>query len=367
MSTKDMQNRKLVVVRVLAIVFLFVGLVGWLVPFFPGRAFRSHTELPNSEPHGIAIDKEGNIYCGSAFYGRIQKYDPNGRFLRGFDTHGGTGMGTDFGFYTEDLNLCILISGLARSQKDSFYRLTVYDSKGNVLSTEKYTKPGTDYFYPVNNRVADSAGNIYLFKGFLFPRVIRTSENGAKSAIIKTPLWLWFFQAPFPSFAFFFVSMFIIIFLAKEAVLLKATVAYFSKRENLRKVIRTVLVVIGLALVLILLIFRGLKTYPMIVIFGLVSFAIMLVLVGLVSLVYALKRTWHYRKHYPEFSGKWTTGSMRERLEFGRAIREKTATDPLLCKMDAKMSKFVKLWFLIWLILFLLVSSIVIFAHVVRK
>ena len=194
-----MQSRKLIVVRVSATIFLFVGLIGWFVPFL-ARPFKSDTELPNSEPHGIAIDKEGNIYCASAFYGRIQKYDPNGRFLRGFGTHGGTGMGTDFGFYIDGSNLYILISGLARSQKDSFYKLTVYDSKGNVLSTEKYTKPGTDYFYPVNNRVADSAGNIYLFKGFLFPRVIRTSENGAKSTIIKTPLWLWFFQAPFPLF-----------------------------------------------------------------------------------------------------------------------------------------------------------------------
>ncbi len=355
------QKRKLRYIQALAILFLVIGSIGYFAPYL-FAPFHSYTELPNSEPHGIAIDKEGNIYCGSKGYtGRIQKYSPDGKFIRGFDTHGGTWRGTDFGFYFNgEGNLCILFSGLSRSKRDSFYRLTIYDSKGNALKTEEYTKPGTDYFNPVKNQVVDSAGNTYIFKGFLFPRVIKQTPEGGASIIISTPIWLWFFQAPFPAFAFFFVSILILVYLSDGAAYLEATLKDLSDSKKRRKIIMAALVILLFIFAAVVLIFVCRKTYPAIIIFAFISFGVMFVLVGLVSLVYALKRTWYYRKHYPEFSDKRAICSIRERLEFAKAIRETTANDPLLRKMEAKMSKFVKICFVVWFVILIIAAITII-------
>lgn len=226
------QNKVLMNVKRIAILFFFIGAIGLFVAFLAGP-YKPSTELPNSEPHGIVLDKKGNIYCGSKFYGRIQKYGPDGKFIRGFDTHGGIGWGTDFGFYLDESGyLCIQISGIERSSKDILYKTTVYDHEGAIIRTEEHTKPGIDHRYRVKNNISDSIKNTYDFKGFLFPRVIKQTKDGTKSVIIRTPTWLWFFQAPFPSFAFFLISMFIIILLANEAALLKTVINYLSNKKT---------------------------------------------------------------------------------------------------------------------------------------
>lgn len=349
-----MRNTKLAILKLFATLFLLVGLVGWFAPL----KSRSYTEIPNSEPHGIDVDNDGNIYCGSAFYGRIQKYTSDGRFIRGFDTHGGTGWGSDFGFYLdEDGHLCIRVSGLAPASKGSFHRTTVYDSEGNIVETEEYTSPDRDYAYPVKNTVLDAIGNVYTLKGFLFPRVVKHTKDGHDSVIIRTPVWLWFFQAPFPAFAFFFGSTFMVIFLSGDAALLKAAVKYFSVRGRLRTTVISGVFLIGVVAFLVFLMLLGLKKSPMVAILGFISLAIAVALAGLILVVYSLRWTWYFHKHYPDLSKK-RARSMKDRLEFGRVVRASTASDPVLFKMKSNMKKVVGLCFLAWLTLFLLVSII---------
>jgi|GEM_PF-6588896 len=343
------QNRKFIIIRVLAIIFLFLGLIGWFVPFF-GAPYNSSTELPNSDPHGIDIDKEDNIYCGSASYGRVQMYNQYGKFIRGFDTHGGTGRGSNFCFYLDESNhLCIHVYSLAKSEKDTFHKITIYDPDGEVVGQEKYTSPENVYFCSVKNTATDSKSNVYTFKGILFPRVIRRVINGEKSVIIQTPLWLWFFQSPFPAFTFFFVSMFIIIFLADNAALLEYTVNILSVRENQSKLLKSMVTVIIIIAALIISIVYGLKTSSMMVIFGFISLIITIALAGLVLLLYGLRWTWYFHRNYSELS-KNRLHSMKERLEHGRSIREATANDPFLGKIKTRTKKIVILCFLIWII-----------------
>jgi len=348
--------------------FLLLGAIGWFAPFL-GRPFRSWIELPNTEPHGIVLDGNGNIYCGSKGYGRIQKYNPDGKFLRGFDTHGGFWRGTDFGFYFNDKgNLCILVSGLARSHRDSFYRLTVYDSKGNVLKTEKYTKPGTDYFYPFKNQVADSAGNIYVFKGFLFPRVVKQTLGGDRAVIISTPVWLWFFQAPFPAFAFFFVSMFIIIFLGFKATAAELSIPIINlivNREKLpsrRKFIFVVLGIIGIVILLSIIIPIGLKTYPLLVIFGFVSFAITLAIIMLLAFICLVLTQWRCIKvDFKLWKNSIFASSLKTRYEAGRSLRPLMDQDPITQKTGKVSTKIVLLCLLVWFVILVLAICVVLY------
>lgn len=237
-------------VQISAAIVLLVGLIGWLAPFYTS-SFCPYIERPNSQPHGIAIDKGGNIYCGSKFYGRIQKYSANGKFLHGYDTHGGVGWGTDFDFYlTETNNICVRISGLARSGKGSLQKITVYDSEGKVVEHKEYISPESNYHHPVKNWISDEDNNIYNFKGFLFPRVVKNLRNGNESLVIITPIWLWFFQSPFPAFAFFFISMFLLIFLNQDAALLNVVKDYLQQKGRFLRI--GIYVVISFILVLLI-------------------------------------------------------------------------------------------------------------------
>ncbi|MCX5634285.1 MAG: hypothetical protein NTW55_00370 [Planctomycetota bacterium] len=205
-------RKNLNIKRKLAKVFLFIGVIGWFSPFL-SLPFRPYAELPNSMPHGIDVDKEGNIYCGSKFYGRIQKYYSDGRFACGYDTEGGTERGSDFSFHiTDNGQLSIMISNMVKDKKQSAYHEKIYDDKCKLMSAANYNND-KDRMYKIKDSVVYGAGNRFIFKGFLFPRVIKETSNGDKSIIISTPIWLWFFQGPLPAFVFCFVSMFILIFI----------------------------------------------------------------------------------------------------------------------------------------------------------
>ncbi len=200
-----MRNKKSNNLIALSAFFLLLGAIGWFLPF-GGWPSDPHTQAPNSEPHGIALDSKGNIYCGSKFYGRVQKYYPNGRFSLGFDTKGGTGRGSDFGFHINEKDqLCITVSSISKDNKGAVHHLRVYDEQGTLINSERSESDKRNYTHRMNNIISDSSGNLYTFKGFLFPRVIKETPSKQKHNIVTTPVWLWFIKAPFPDLAFFFI------------------------------------------------------------------------------------------------------------------------------------------------------------------
>ena len=48
-------------------------------------------ELPLGDAEGLGVDAKGRIYVGSPSYGRIQRYEPDGRFDRGWALRAGKG------------------------------------------------------------------------------------------------------------------------------------------------------------------------------------------------------------------------------------------------------------------------------------
>ena len=352
-------KNKLLITRIVLIAFMFIGLIGWLTPFLV-KSFDPYTELPLSEPHGIGIDNEENLYCASKFYGRVQKYNKDGKFIRGFDTKGGTEMGSDFGFYINDEdNLCILTSGLGLSKKDSLYILRTYNSEGNEIHIQRYTKAGTDYFYPVLNKVTDSLGNYYIFKGFLFPRVIKETQLGNRSVIIRSPLQLWLFQAPFPAFGFFFVSMFIMFFLMDESALWEAIKEHLQQKGKLKRMTIYVSVVCILTVAVVYLIFLGAKTYPATVIVGIISLGVMVIITGLLCIVYAFRWSYHLRKYYPDL---FQVGfdSVKQSIEHSKAVKSTTANDTVLLQIKTNMIKTIKLCVFIWLLTYSIIVFIIV-------
>jgi hypothetical protein len=185
--------------------FLIIGAIGWLVPW-TGLTSSTRIELPNSERQGLFIDKDGNIFCGSSSYQRIQMYDADGDFIRGFNTHVGKGRGSYFSFTIEDNKLNIRLYRSLVQKAGALDRLIIYDLDGTLISTDDYQSPPNSKHYVENSRT-DAKGNHYSFIGILFPRVVMISKDDDTSIVIRSPAWLWFFQAPFPAVAFIVLSL----------------------------------------------------------------------------------------------------------------------------------------------------------------
>ncbi len=363
-SSSKMKTGKLIVVRV-ATLLLFVGIIGWVVPFF-GWPLR--TESPNSEPHGIVLDSNGNIYCGSKFYGRIQKYYPDGRFARGFDTEGGTGRGSDFGFrINEKDQLCIIVSGISKDNKGSMYRLRVYDEEGKLIHTEKSKSDKRNYMHNMEDFAIDSDRNLYTFKGFLFPRVVKQTLTGDTSIIISTPIWLWFFQSPFPAFAFFFVSMFVIIFLGFKADAAKLSVPAtnlmfgIQRLPSRRKFIFIVFGIIGIVVLLSIIIPIGFKTYPLLVFFGFISFAITMVVIMLLFFICAILSTWRCAKLDSKTFKKSFSSSLKTRYEANISLRSLMDKDSVMQKTGKASSKIALVCLLSWLVILVVAICVVLY------
>jgi hypothetical protein len=198
-----------------------IGCLGFFVPFF-FVSFPAHIELPLGDALGIALDSQGNIYCGSRNYCRVQAYDPNGRFIRAFNTTVGVRRGGKFAFsISKDDQLLIRLRRVALPQGGRGDRLIVYDLQGDLISAGDF--PGT-MSVRARNKTRDSFGNIYTLEGALFLKVIKQTPTGRKSPIVTTPIWLWIFQAPLPAWAFLFMGFL-------PAALLRA----ISKRRLRRK------------------------------------------------------------------------------------------------------------------------------------
>jgi hypothetical protein len=362
-----MLNKKATILKRCAIFFLLLGAIGWFVPFI-GWPFGSWIESPNSEPHGIVLDSSGNIYCGSKFYGRIQKYNPDGKYERGFETEGGNGWGSDFGFRIDDKGqLRITVSGISKDNKGSVHRIKIYDKEGNLVSAEKNQSTQRNYTHKMSNTTFDSNGNAYVFKGFVFPRVVKETKAGDESIKISTPLLLWFIQAPFPSFAFFFVSMFILIFLGFKSDAKKLSISTIDlivdkkKLPSVRKFVFIVIGILGIVISLCVLIPVGLKTYPFLIYFGFISFWITMLLIALVAIPYAMIDTWRCAKADFNTFKKLFNPSLKVRYEASSYLRSLMDKDPVMQKAHKVSSTIAKLCLLTWFVILVLAICVVLY------
>lgn len=197
------KTRKNEATKRIALFFLVIGIFGWFIPPFDILNYQ-WVELPNSQPRGLHIDGEGNIFCGSGVYERIQMYNKHGDFIRAFNTDVGKGRDSLFTFKIKNNQLYIHVFSFQVKPERSD-REIIYALNGSLLETAEI--PSTNYAgYKVKNKTTDSFGRQYVFKGLFWPRVVRKGNNG-NTVIISTPIYFWPLQSPFPSFIFSFVPL----------------------------------------------------------------------------------------------------------------------------------------------------------------
>jgi len=188
----------------LALLLLLLGFVGWITGFTASAWLE---EMPLGQLEGIAVDSDGNIYCASQFYNRVQKYSPEGRFLFGLT------INTSGGSYRIRINNDDELE-IATARNDSFYR---FSSDGKLLETKK----NVDHFYgefgSLGQKKCRGPNNSkYEIKwGTLFPQVIEVASSGEQRTVVSTPLHKWFVMGPQPAWLFIMASMGLLFLLYK--------------------------------------------------------------------------------------------------------------------------------------------------------
>ncbi len=122
------------------------------------------------KPRAMAIDREDRIYVVD-MTARIQVFDREGRFLRGWST-----PDHEFGKPT---GLSIGIDGRVLVADTHYYRVLIYTPEGRLVQTlggEKGEGPGQ--FGLVTDAVQDSAGNFYVAEYGEYDRIQKFSPTG---------------------------------------------------------------------------------------------------------------------------------------------------------------------------------------------
>jgi hypothetical protein len=197
--------------RAVAVWTWFLGTVGFLAGFVTIWGVKcprwlGDLQLPLALPEQIGIDNEGRLYCGLAFYRKIQVYDSSGRFLRGWFVHS-----DKFGVRIEDYKVHV------RTFANAHY---VYDLHGNLLETSLYGDPaGSPDFQ--KHRVAlkggglgpvsDHAGNRYSIQPhWLLPKIIKVDASGKTSVLVSSPIYIAIFVGPLAAWITAAASMLIV-------------------------------------------------------------------------------------------------------------------------------------------------------------
>jgi hypothetical protein len=206
-DVKKQKERKKKIFIVVGLMFILFGMTGFFSGGFSAlgmlKWIPENVEFPLAHVAGIDVNREGNLFVASGFYSRIQVYNPNGEFVRGWfldDTGGG--------------HLKIRISNeneveiaVVRGRK-----IDVFDENGGLLETKKYGK-GSDFFDSFEQKgkyLSDEpTGLQYDVEGWAFPRIIQTGPDGKKK-IGKNAFYLFPFQGAFQGWVMAVVGMLLI-------------------------------------------------------------------------------------------------------------------------------------------------------------
>jgi hypothetical protein len=167
--------------------FAALGLLAWMPETI---------EFPLAHVADIDISRKGNLFVASQFYSRIQVYDPEGHFIRGWflsDTGGGS---LQIKVNDEDeIDIAILKSD----------KIDTFDSNGRLLNSKIYKGQGVSFGGPLDYKqkkhlINESTKCRYDIEGLVFPKIIRACPDGKKK-IGKNAFYLFPFQGPFQALA----------------------------------------------------------------------------------------------------------------------------------------------------------------------
>jgi hypothetical protein len=204
-KTEKRKPRKyfLLALSKICLIMCIIGAFGFFNGFLTawGKAFwiTSKTPLPMGDPAGIAVDNKGNIYVALGFYYRIQKYSPEGMFLKGWPSN--------------DNNPRIQISAddqleVASYHKNSPDTLRSFDSEGNITSQKVIDGCYAEFGKDTERFCRDKNGNTYsIHNRYWWPYIMKVTPSGVKAKVVIVPWYLWLIQGPFPAWLMFAVGL----------------------------------------------------------------------------------------------------------------------------------------------------------------
>jgi hypothetical protein len=190
---------------ILTILFLAVGGIGLFGGALSGLGFfrfefLNSFELPLGHLEGIALDSQGNIYCGLQYYSRIQAYDEGGKFRWGrFINSAG-------GAFRIRINENDQLE-VATARNDKLYR---FDEDGTLVTELSdvhryygdFGKAGERRYWVESQNVT-----YVITTSLLGGCVAKRDSFGEEQIVIRTPFHKWLFMGPFPAFFFFFIGI----------------------------------------------------------------------------------------------------------------------------------------------------------------
>jgi hypothetical protein len=184
--------------HVAGIVFATFGFAGFLSAVFLGvdaAASLAEHELPLGRTEGIAVDPTGRIYVGSPDYRRVARYEPDGRFDRGW--HAPVPRGA--------WRLAIGADGALRL--DVAGHLHALD--GDVEMRDLGEPAPADLAWNVREATGADGSRYELRRHPA--RVVRHAPTGGERTIIAQPWLAIALGAPLPAFAFATFGLFLLL------------------------------------------------------------------------------------------------------------------------------------------------------------
>jgi len=202
-KTKRMQSWKIARFLFLLTFLIWFGLfVACALCFFLGlfgiQMVSSKIQFPIKNVLSIDIDAKGQIYCAEGMYSRLQIFDNNGQFLRGWFIPAKM-KSESWGFFVDKNNHVCVIKGNKKY---------TYNSEGRLLSIAQKPDDIKDYLGYQRHNVQDISGNSYTsVTRFFIPWKLIKSNGQKKSLLISEPIGLWFVGVPFPWVGFIILSL----------------------------------------------------------------------------------------------------------------------------------------------------------------
>ena len=201
------------VIRIVAVLFLVIGCIGFFAGPLTVLGFDfinlDSFELPLGDLEGIAVDSEGNIYCGLRFYSRVQVYDAQGKFIYSKFVNSAGGAFRIRINENDQLEV-------ATATNDKLY---VFEKNGTLVN--ELSDVG-HYFYDFgetgDTRFHDKRQNVtYLIKWSpVGSYVAKKDLLGEERIIIRTPFHKWLFKGPLPAWLFMMIGGVMFMFVSKD-------------------------------------------------------------------------------------------------------------------------------------------------------
>ena len=196
-----MNSKVKFIVHAVAALFLAIGSIGFFAGFLVGNVvkFPEGFELPLGVLKGIAVDSDGNIYCGTWYYSRVQVYDSKGHYIRG------TFVDSAGGAFRIRINHNDQLE-VATARNNKLYRF----GKDGTLVTEL---SDVGYYFDGFGKNGETQYNdvrqnaTYQIRwSLLGAYVVKKSASGETKVIVRTPFHKWLFQGPSPGWFFLMVA-----------------------------------------------------------------------------------------------------------------------------------------------------------------